>query len=140
MSYSKTILIGKLGRDPETTYSGAGLAIVKFSLATTETVKKEKQTSWHRCVAFGKTAETIEKYCKKGSKLLVDCRIQYGQYEKDGRTIYTTDLIVNAFRFLDSKKDNDLGNNNSATPPEPKPSPPAAYDDDGRKANDDIPF
>jgi single-strand DNA-binding protein len=107
--YSKTILVGNLGQDPEMAYTQDGLAICKFSLATSEIVKKEKQTSWHRCVSFGKIAENIGKFCKKGTTLLVDGRIQYGKYEnKDGNTVYTTDIIVNTFKFV-GKKENSGG-------------------------------
>ena len=94
---NKVILFGHLGKDPEIRYTANGNAMCKFSLAT-QNFKKE--TAWHRCVAFGKTAELIEKYVKKGDKLLIsDAEISYGSYEKDGQTVYTTDIIVNRFEF-----------------------------------------
>ena len=105
MSVSKTILIGNLGNDPETTYAKSGNAITKFSLATTSTYKKEKKTSWHRIVAFGKLAEICGEYLKKGSMVYIEGRIEYGSYEKDGITRYTTDIIAEQMRMLGKREE-----------------------------------
>ena len=82
------------------------MSIGKFSLATNNRVKNSEgeyvnKASWHRCVAFGKTAEIIAQYVKKGDQLHIDGRIEYGSYEnKDGVTVYTTEIIVEKFSFV----------------------------------------
>lgn len=103
---NKVILLGNLGRDPEVSYTPGGMAVCKFSIATSRKVKGEDVTSWHRCTAFDKRGETIGRYVSKGQQLYVEGELQYGQYEKDGITRYTTDVIVNQFSFVGSKQDN----------------------------------
>ena len=96
-------LMGRVGQSPSIRYAQSGTAVCNFSLATSEKVKGEDKTQWHRLVAFGKTAELIEKYCNKGDQLVVEGKIQYGSYEKDGQTVYTTDILVNRIHFVSSK-------------------------------------
>ena len=95
-------IIGRLTKDPDMKTSGE-LTIARFTLAVDRPTKKD-EADFISCVAFGKTAETIEKYLRKGSKIAVEGRIQTGSYEKDGRKIYTTDVIVERFDFCESKK------------------------------------
>lgn len=98
---NKAIILGHLGRDPEMTYTPAGLAVCKFSIATSRKMKDGQEvTQWHRCTAFGKTGELISQYVNKGNQLYVEGEITYGQYEKDGITRYTTDIIVREFNFI----------------------------------------
>jgi single-strand DNA-binding protein len=91
------ILIGNLGKDPEVRYTQAGLAVAKFSLATNEKRKKGDDwvddVQWHRVTFFGKLAEICGEYLTKGKQIYLEGRIQYGSYEKDGQTVYTTDII-----------------------------------------------
>lgn len=94
-------IIGRLTKDPDMKTSGE-LTIARFTLAVDRIKKGE--ADFISCVAFGKTAETIEKYLGKGSKIAVEGRIQTGSYDKDGRKIYTTDVIVEKFDFCESKK------------------------------------
>lgn len=101
---NKVIILGNLGRDPETSYTQSGMAICKFSLATSKKVKGEKVTSWHRCTAFQKTAELIQQYVTKGQQLYVEGELSYGSYEKDGVTHHTTDIIVNQITFISQTK------------------------------------
>jgi len=73
MSVNKVILVGRLGRDPETRYTGGGQAVANFSLATDETYKdrngeRQKRTEWHKIVVWGKQAEIAQQYLKKGSR------------------------------------------------------------------------
>jgi len=83
--------MGRLGADPEFKTLNSGTEMCKFSLATR---KNKDETDWHRCVVFGKAAEIVDKYVKKGDQLLVEGRIEYGSYENnDGDTVYTTDII-----------------------------------------------
>ena len=103
---NKVIIMGNLGRDPELSYSNGGMAVCQFSLATSKKKKDGAEiTSWHRCKAFGKTAEIITQYVGKGQQLYVEGELSYGQYEKDGQTHYTTDIFVNEFTFVGSKQD-----------------------------------
>ncbi len=79
MSVNKVILVGRLGRDPETRYTGAGQAVANFSLATDESYKdrngeRQKRTEWHKIVLWGKQAEIAQQYLKKGSLIFVEGR------------------------------------------------------------------
>lgn len=107
---NKVILLGNLGRDPELSHTPGGMAVCKFSLATSRKQKDGTEiTAWHRCTAFNKTAEVIDQYLSKGNQLYVEGELQYGQYEKDGVTRYTTDIIVNQFSFVGNKGGSDQG-------------------------------
>lgn len=98
---NKAIILGHLGRDPEMTYTPSGLAVCKFSLATSKKMKDGQEvTQWHRCTAFGKTGELISQYVNKGNQLYVEGEITYSQYEKDGVTRYSTDIIIREFNFI----------------------------------------
>lgn len=115
---NKVMLIGNLGRDPEIRYSQQGTAMVNFSIATSEqwkdknTGEKQERTEWHRIVAFGKPAEILEKYLSKGSKVYIEGRIQTRNYEKDGQTHYTTEIVVREFQFLGGRQENQGGGSN----------------------------
>lgn len=111
MSVNKSILLGRLTRDPEVSYAPSGMAVCKFTIATSKKVKGEDVPSFHRCTAFDKRGEAIGKYVSKGQQLYVEGELQYGQYEKDGITRYTTDIIVNQFSFVGSKQDNGQNQN-----------------------------
>ena len=101
---NKVILMGRLTRDSEVRYNG-DKAVAKFSLAVDRKYKTDggQTADFISCVAFGKTAEFLEKYGKKGTKFVVEGRIQTGSYEKDGQKIYTTDVVVEAVEFAESK-------------------------------------
>ena len=100
---NKAIILGRLGQDPEMTYTQGGLAVCKFSLATSRKMKDGAEiTQWHRCTAFGRAGEIISQYMSKGRQLYIDGEIRYSQYEKDGITRYSTDIIVNEFNFVGS--------------------------------------
>ncbi len=100
-SVNKVTLIGAVGRDPEIRYTAAGMAIASFSLATSKKNKeKEEVTQWHNLVAFQKTAELVEQYVKKGSKLYIEGEIQYQEYEKDGIKKIATKIVINDMSFL----------------------------------------
>ena len=103
-SLNKVTLIGNLGKDPEVRSTSNGSRVASFSVATSrvwndQNGSKQEKTEWHRCVAwntnFSKLADVVEKYVKKGDKVYVEGRIEYGQYQdKDGQTRYTTDIRV----------------------------------------------
>lgn len=102
---NKFIAIGRLGKDPEIRTTPGGKSVANFSLATDSGYGEKKTTQWHRVVAWEKTAELAQKYLKKGSKIYLEGEVQYGKYEKDGVTHYTTDIVARNIQFLDSKSD-----------------------------------
>ena len=110
MSVNKAILVGRLGRDPETRYTSGGQAVANFTLATDETYKdrsgeRQKRTEWHRVVLWGKLAEIAQQYLKKGMLVYVEGRIQTRQWEdkRDGQKRMTTEIVGNVMRMLTSR-------------------------------------
>lgn len=99
-------LTGRFTRDPEVKYTESGMSIARFTLAVDRRYKQEDgpQADFVSCVAFRKTAEFIEKYFAKGMKMELSGRIQTGSYvNKDGVTVYTTDVVAEAVGFAESK-------------------------------------
>ena len=114
---NQVILIGRLTKDPEIRYVNSGTTIAKFSVAVDRRFAKEgeQSTDFISCVAFAKTAEFMEKYFHKGNKIALVGRIQTGSYKnKDGATVYTTDVIVENVEFVESK--NSSGGNTAPAP------------------------
>lgn len=104
-------ILGRLGRDPETTFSKDGKAICKFSVGVTRKFNKEV-TDWFNCASFGKTAELIQQYFKKGNQIALQGEIQFGDYtDKEGVKRYTTTLVVNSFDFIAGNGNNTNGGN-----------------------------
>lgn len=109
-------LIGRLARDPELRYSQNGMAVCRFTVAVDRRMSKQKKqeaeannqqtADFIGCTAFNQVAELIANYHRKGSQIGIDGRIQTGSYEKDGRTVYTTDVIVNNLTFIGSSSSN----------------------------------
>lgn len=133
---NKAVLIGRVGKDPEFKVTQGGTAMAKFTLATTEKRKdkdgqKTEETSWHRCIVWGRLAEVVRDYVHKGSLLYCEGRIQYGSYDKDGVKVYTTDIVVFEMTMLGGKGDGAQ----SSPAPKPEPAKPA-----GGFGDDDLPF
>lgn len=124
-------LVGRLTKDPEIKYGSSGKAYARFTLAITRPLNKE-ETDFINCVAFGKTAELIEKYVKKGNRFGVVGRFQVGSYEKDGEKRVTTDVMVDQIEFLESKAE---ASNNSKQESTSKKVEDVPYEDD-----DEFPF
>jgi single-strand DNA-binding protein len=110
MSVNKAILVGRLGRDPETRYTSGGQAVANFTLATDESYKdrsgeRQKRTEWHRVVLWGKLAEIAQQYLKKGMLVYVEGRIQTRQWEdkRDGQKRQTTEIVGTTMRMLGSR-------------------------------------
>lgn len=97
------VLMGNVGKDPETTESKGGMSISKFSLATSNKVKGEDKTTWHNLVAFDKTAQSIAQHVSKGTKILVQGRIDNQTYEKDGEKRSYSCVIVERWQFAQAK-------------------------------------
>ncbi|MFY0639975.1 MAG: single-stranded DNA-binding protein [Bermanella sp.] len=115
-SINKVIIIGTLGRDPEMRYLPNGNAVCSASLATDEGYKDRNtgqqvdKTEWHRVEAFGRLAEVMGEYLKKGSKVYVEGKLRTDEYEKDGIKRYSTKIIVNEMTMLDSRNSGDSNN------------------------------
>jgi single-strand DNA-binding protein len=110
MSVNKAILVGRLGRDPETRYTSGGQAVANFTLATDESYKdrngeRQKRTEWHRIVLWGKLAEITQQYLKKGMLVYIEGRIQTRQWEdkRDGQKRTTTEIVASVMRMLTSR-------------------------------------
>lgn len=113
---NKAVIIGHLGRDPEIRHSQQGTPVTNFPIATSEnwidknTGEKQEKTEWHRVVAFGKQAETLEKYLRKGNQVYIEGRLQTRTYDKEGQTHYITEVVANNFQFLGGRSDNHTQN------------------------------
>jgi len=109
-SINKAIIIGTLGRDPEMRYLPNGNAVCSISLATDEGYKDKntgqqvEATEWHRVEAFGRLAEIIGEYLKKGAKCYIEGKLKTDEYEKDGIKRYSTKIVANEMTMLDSKQ------------------------------------
>lgn len=113
---NKWMGIGRLTRDPEVRYTQGNnpMAIARYTIAVDRRIKKENEQSadFIPCIAFGKSAEFVEKYLKKGTKMAVVGRIQTGSYtNKDGVKVYTTEIIVEEQEFAESKNASSGGQN-----------------------------
>lgn len=116
---NKVILLGNLGRDPELSYTPGGMAVCKFSIATSRKKSDGTElTAWHRLTAFGKQAEIIAQYVNKGQQLYVEGELTYGQYEKDGIVRYTTDIIVREFSLIGGRGTQQQGYDNQGMAPQ----------------------
>jgi len=110
---NRVILTGNVTKDLELRNMGDGKAVTKFSLAVKRTIGEE--TDFIGCTAFGQTAELLKKSVGKGSKILIEGRIQTGSYTNaEGKKVYTTDVIVDRIEFLDSKKTTPTDNRTSS--------------------------
>jgi single-strand DNA-binding protein len=111
MSVNKVILVGRLGRDPETRYTSGGQAVANFSVATDETYKdrngeRQKRTEWHKIVVWGKQAEIAQQYLKKGSLVFIEGRIQSREWQdKEGQKRTSFEIVASNFRMLGGRGD-----------------------------------
>lgn len=105
---NKVMLVGRTTKDIELRYTTgqSRTAVAKFTLAV-DRIGKDKGADFISCVAFGKTAEAMDKYVKKGHRIGIAGRIQTGSYEKDGIKIYTTDVVVSEMEFLQPKSESE---------------------------------
>jgi len=110
-SVNKVILIGNLGRDPETRYSPDGAAITNVSVATTSqwkdknTGEKREETEWHRVAFFGRLAEIAGEYLKKGSSVYIEGKLRTRKWQdKDGQDRYTTEIVADVMQMLGSRQ------------------------------------
>jgi len=141
-SINKVILIGNLGQDPELRYTSSGVAVVSFSMATSESWKDQdgnvqEKTQWHKLVAWRKLAEIIGEYLKKGSKVYIEGRIQYRSYDdKNGMKRDITEIVVDQMLMLDSKGGSQMNGPSAGT----TASSQQSAEDSGTDKVDDLPF
>lgn len=102
---NKLIMMGRLTKDPEIRYNNEGKAIARFSLAVDRNYK-DAPTDFFNMVSFDKTAQFIENYIHKGSKILVEGKLQNNNYEKDGKKVYANQIIADRIEFCESKNAN----------------------------------
>ena len=153
MSVNKVILIGRLGKDPETRYMTNGEAVTNVGLATSETWKdksgeKQEKTEWHNLVFYRRLAEVAGEYLKKGSQIYVEGKIQTRKWQdkETGKDRYTTEIIVNEMKMLGSKTGSgsfEVVENQSAparSAPSAKPAAAPAGKGNFDNFDDDIPF
>lgn len=120
-------LVGRLTKDPELKTTQSGLSVCRFTVAVDRPYSKD-QTDFINCIAWRKTAEFITSYFSKGQRIALTGSIQTGSYtDKDGKTVYTTDINVNNVEFCESRKKSDSDSNNSV-------------EAEGMPFDDDLPF
>ncbi len=106
---NKVILIGNLGRDPETRYAQSGSPVTNFSVATTEnwrdraTGENQERTEWHNVVCFARLAEIAGEYLRKGSKVYIEGSLRTSSWEQDGQKRYRTEIMARDMQMLDSR-------------------------------------
>ena len=137
---NKTELIGRVVRDADVRYSQGEkpMAIARISLAVDRKFKQEGQPTadFINCIAFGKTAEVIEKYVVKGTKIAVVGRIQTGSYtNKDGQKVYTTDVVIDELEFCESRS-----SQQSSSQPAPAPNGDMGFMNIPDGISDELPF
>ncbi|MEE2984108.1 MAG: single-stranded DNA-binding protein [Pseudomonadota bacterium] len=142
---NKATLIGNLGADPEIRYTTNGSAVANVRLATAEswrdkeTGEQQERTEWHRVVFFGRLAEIVEQYLRKGSQVYVEGRIQTRKWQdRDGNDRYTTEIVANEMQMLGGRgagggapaKSDDAPASASSPAPGPSEQPTDDFDDD----------
>ena len=143
---NKAIILGSLGQDPDIRYTAGGAAVANISIATNEQWKDkesgemQERTEWHRVVFFGRLAEIVGEYLRKGSQVYVEGRIQTRKWQdKEGKDRYTTEIVANEMQMLGSKSGGTTASFDQS--PQPQQSAPATS---GGSSNDDfdddIPF
>ena len=144
---NKAIILGTLGQDPDIRYTASGAAVANISIATNEQWKDkesgemQERTEWHRVVFFGRLAEIVGEYLRKGSQVYVEGRIQTRKWQdKEGRDRYTTEIVASEMQMLGSKSGGTTASFDQA--PQQQQSESAATSE--KKSNDDfdddIPF
>lgn len=133
---NKAILVGNLGSDPEIRALPDGKAVANFSVATSErwiskqTGNQEERTEWHRCVCFGRLAEIVEQYVRKGSKVYIEGKLQTRSWEdQSGEKRYMTEILVNDLQMLDSRQDQQPARQPAKQPPV-RQEAPEMFDED----------
>ena len=148
---NKVILVGTLGRDPETKTFQNGGSLTQFSIATYEswtdknTGERKEHTEWHRIVASNRLGEIAQQYLKKGSKVYIEGKLKTRQWtDQNGQERYTTEISANELQMLDSKGDSNYQQNQSQNTQQgyaqPKPQAQPTAGGGTSDLDDDLPF
>lgn len=151
---NKVMLIGNLGRDPETRYTQAGNPVTHFSVATSDSWRdrqsgeQQERTEWHNVVCFSRLAEIAGQYLRKGSKVYIEGSLRTSSWEQDGQKRYRTEVVAREMQMLDSRGGDagpPSGFEQRGGPPAPAESSPAPASNaptisDDDDFDDDIPF
>jgi single-strand DNA-binding protein len=150
-SVNKVILVGNLGRDPETRYTTGGDAVTNIRVATTDTWKdkngeKQERTEWHTVVFFGRQAEIAGEYLKKGRQVYIEGRLQTRKWQdKEGQDRYTTEIVADRMQMLGSREGSgappsELGERSVAAEPRAAAKTSGTSKKNVDDLDDDIPF
>ena len=155
-SVNKVILVGNLGRDPEVRFTPDNNAIANVSIATTDTWRdksgeKQERTEWHRVAFFGKLAEIVQQYLRKGSQVYVEGRLQTRKWQdNEGRERYTTEIVADRMQMLGARGGGGMGevvDMDDAPPPSRASQPTRPTSGPSRQPpppdiglDDDVPF
>jgi len=143
---NKVIILGNLGADPELRSSPSGVTSCRLSIATSmnwtdkSSGEKKEKTEWHRVVFFGRSAEVIDQYLKKGQQLYVEGRLQTSKYEKDGVERYSTDIIGESFNFISGSSSSTSESNNQFNDNMNQDTKNSSEQTNSDEFDDDIPF
>lgn len=148
---NKVILVGNLGNDPDTRYTAGGAAVANISLATTdswkdkETGQQQDRTEWHRVVFFGRLAEIVGEYLRKGSQVYVEGRLQTRKWQdKTGNDRYSTEIVASEMQMLGGRGGSTPGNDQAPPPMSDDMSQSGSSSSsapaDNEFVDDDIPF
>ena len=143
---NKAIILGSLGQDPDIRYTAGGAAVANISIATNEQWKDkesgemQERTEWHRVVFFGRLAEIVGEYLRKGSQVYVEGRIQTRKWQdKEGKDRYTTEIVANEMQMLGSKSGGTTASFDQSQQPQ-QSTPAASAESSNDDFDDDIPF
>ena len=120
---NKVILVGNLGRDPETRYAQNGTAVTRFSVATSESWRdrasgeQQERTEWHNVVCFARLGEIAGEYLRKGSKVYIEGQLRTSSWEADGQKKYRTEINAREMQKLDSRGSMEGGGGQISPPP-----------------------
>ena len=146
---NKVILLGNVGRDPETRYAQNGTAVTRFSIATSEIWKdrssgeQQERTEWHNIVCFARLAEVAGEYLKKGSKVYIEGQLRTSSWEQDGQKKYRTEVNAKELQMLDSKGQSEIQTSSQDGPSFSSGATDASeknLEDPSLLKKDDIPF
>lgn len=134
---NRVILIGNLGREPETKFMPSGGAVTNIAVATSESWKdkntgqRQEKTEWHKVVFFNKLAEIAGEYLKKGSKVYIEGSLRTRMWEKDGQKHYSTEIVADQMQMLDGRQESAPAQQQGGySAPAQTPAPSDDFDDD----------
>ncbi len=142
---NKVIVLGNLGGDPEMKYTNTGSAIARISIATSEqwndknSGEKQERTEWHRVVFFGKLAEIVGEYLRKGSQVYVEGSLRTQKWQdQQGNDRYTTEIVASEMQMIGGRQDQ--GHNNAPQPANNQQNQRQGVNSGGLDDGSDIPF